>query len=558
MVYDRTASGFFGFNPSVLAAQDPAYARMLAAVTMAPGGTPLYQRMPGFQRDYSVFNSYDKAGDTGDQGEQLRRLLEKRAAYAAMSPADQMHARTTGDGYFNNADTIHMFDLLNNQSGAVSSAFNQLYGDQLRAGTEAILNNEGFSPNMKSWAALNQGNKTFSAMNVGNPLMRSQLPLGNQLGNIVNRWSFAGVNPGEMLNNFANTRDSIMDEVTPYGGWQLQGYGYNSQGMGGGPGSGGYTASEPTAEEWGRNNVASLGGQWGGPTLNDFMPSATYSDAYNGFGTGWGSGVGYKMGWMPSGTPFKNNSLLQTGGTGVNETGIVGRPTAFNPNNPYGGSWTGQWDSPGFTPPNYIRDMMYGGTSGAGGPLVFADPNQSGSQSTLNGMDSRYSPDWGNPIQNRGYAYGLTPNEQYNLELYQQQLNELMQAYQDQRLPIPPEILYQGGAGYFQGNGYGATEQPKFYLPEYSFENSASGAGTFYDTPGTRTYNGTPLPATTNDVFNQAYYDTSGARYTPQPSLATGYNTGMLDATYGYNPYQGYTGFAVGPSFDPTNYSLFY
>lgn len=540
MVYDRTAQGFFGFNPSVLMAQDPEYAKMVAAVTNAP----TYYR-PNYNQpiDWTVFNSYDKAGDTGMQGYELEQIYNK-----------MLNGTATSD------EKTKLLWGVNNMSAGQQKMYQQLYNDRLDAGSNYILNNEGFSPNMKSWAALNQGNATWSAVGGADPNLKTMEPLGDQLGGILGQAQDLGVNVPTQLLARANARDQILGTIgNMIGGWKPYGMGYNSS-FGSGAPTQSYIPGDKDNLAYGNMGGPALGGTWGAPTLNDIMPSATYSDAYNGFGTGWGSGVGYKMGWMPSGTPFKNNSLLETGGNGVYNTGIYGTPQPFNPNSPYGGSWQGQWGAPGFTPPNYIRDTMYGGTSGGGGPSIFSDPSLSGSQQTLNGMDPRYQPDWGAPIQNRGYSNGLISNEKYNQELYQQQLNELMQAYQDQGLRIPPELLYQGGAGYFggTGSGYGATEEPKFYLPEYSFTNQGSGAGTYYDIPGTRTYNGTPMPATTNDVFNQAYYDTSGGTYTPQPSLATGYNIGALDATYGYNPYQGYTGFAVGPSFDPTNYSLFY
>ena len=304
---------FFGPNHYRLGSESAAYQQMFDAVTMKPGGTPLYQQMgSSFQRDFSVFNSYDKAGDTGDQGWQIQALLAKRDAYRMMTPDQQQQARTTGDGYFNNADSIHLFDLINNQSLAISSQFNQLYGDQLDAGVSAILNNDGFGGNLKSWAALTQGNKTFSALGKGNNLMRSKLPDGNQLGNIVNRWSFAGVRPSEMLNNFANTRDSLMDELMPFGGWQLQGYGYNSMGMGGGMGAPRADSYEGDrtheAYSWGGNNPQRAITQntigWG----NNPLKQLTNDTA------GWGSGIGYNyLKWQPTGTPFQNNSLLLQG-----------------------------------------------------------------------------------------------------------------------------------------------------------------------------------------------------------------------------------------------------
>lgn len=312
---------FFGPNAIRLGEEDAKYQQMFDAVTMKPGGTPLYQRDPNFERDYSVFNSYDKAGDTGMQGEDLKRLIEKRRAYQAMTPDEQMRARQTGDGYFNNADTFALNNLMNNQSQTVSDAFNRLYGEQLGAGVNAILNNEGFSPNLKSWAALTQGNKTFSALGAGNNLMRSKLPDGNQLGNIVNRWSFAGVNPTEQLNAFANTRDSIMDEIQPEGGWQLQGYGYNSMGLGAGPGTGGNVAAD---ESW-----------------KDAQAWGNYDDDFGGIlkQPEWGNGVGYQQG-AHAPTPFKNNSLLDTGGNGVTYTGVKGQSQPAYYNGPNGGSWS--------------------------------------------------------------------------------------------------------------------------------------------------------------------------------------------------------------------------
>jgi len=384
---------FFGPNAYRLGAQDPYYQQMFDAVTMKPGGIPLYQQMQqagNFQRDYSVFNSYDKAGDTGTQGWEVERLLAKRSAYAAMTPDQQQQARTTGEGYFNNEDSARLFALINNQSQGVADGFNRLYGEQLNAGVSAILNNDGFGGNLKSWAALTQGNKTWSAIGAGNNLMKTMLPTGNQLGNIVNRWSFAGVNPSDLVNRFSNTRDSIFDELEPYGGWKLQGYGYNSMGMGAGPGTGGETGETRT--------------KWG---------------AYN---QEWGSGVGYQQGWMPSGTPFKNNSLLETGGNGVTQNVPGWQQFQYDPTRPSNQAKNNPFGSPGWSPWNVLPGVYGSSRNASGGFTLNHNGDKLPWQSALDYLSQMgYRPeagwslgDWFNTLHSMSSYMGFKqPNMSY-------------------------------------------------------------------------------------------------------------------------------------------------
>lgn len=407
------AEKFFGPNAFRLGSESASYQQMFDAVTMKPGGTPLYQQMgSAFQRDYSVFNSLDKAGDTGTQGWEVEQLLKKRSAYAAMTPDQQMRARMTGEGYFNNEDSARLFALINNQSLAVSTGLNRLYGEQLNAGVNAILNNDGFGPNLKSWAALTQGNKTFSALGAANNLMKAKLPDGNQLGNIVNRWSFAGVLPSEQVNSFSNTRDSIFDELEPYGGWQLQGYGYNSMGLGAGPGTGGETGAKAT--------------NW-----------ASYNQE-------WGSGIGYMQGWMGTGTPFSNNSLLQTGGNGVTQNipGWQGfqydptRPSNQTKNNPPGMPGWERWD---------VLPSVYGSPQNASGGYWGRNTAQSGIPSWL--QDAMRDPMWNGWGGTTGYASGGRPGTKNGVSIAERGRPEIFWPDTAGRITPLEQLLGGGGGG---------------------------------------------------------------------------------------------------------------
>lgn len=537
---------FFGPNAYRLMQEDPEYARRYAAVTMSPMGRPAYQSDPYFTPDWSQFNSYDKAGDSGMQGYEAERIFNKIQAFKQLDPDAQRLAQTRGEAP-TSTEIGNLFQIMNNMPLAVKQGYQQNYGDRLRAGSQAILNDPGYGGNMKDWAALNQSNKTWAAIGAADPNLGIQLLLGDQLGNIARSGEAMGVATNPLLANYGDTRDYLMNAMTPYGGWRGIGLGYQSQGMGGGPGapSASYYGGDSKETGWGTNNYQALGGQWGGPTLDTL-----FGGGQNPYNSAWGDG-GKGRGWMPAGSPFSNPDF--GGGNGVTETGVSGRiASAPNLEGPGRGTWSGT-SEPYQGVPNYRYDnMTVPGGENSNGPVIFADPTRSGSESTLDGMPASYNPD-GPQTQHRGYGNGITSNESYNNDLNYDQQQALQDAYYWQE-------MQQRYGGAPQSYGYGATEGG-YSFPPMEFENAGSGAGSF--------------PDTGNDVFsNYGAGWTQGApyaggyghsQYQPEGNLWTGFQTGMYDvmnqyanpmASYAYSngaPAGVYDQFAVGGYFNPSD-----
>lgn len=360
----------------------------LAGVRQDPGGIPLYQQMQGFMPDWSMFNSQARAGEDGMQGWTIQTLLAKRDAYAAMSPAEQQLARTTGNGYFNSEDNWKLQRALHTIPLSVMGQLAELDSAQVQAGTQAILDNDFTDDFTKGWAASTQANATWAAIARALPpsLRNFSFATGNQAANTLNRWAHRGVKPGEGLLSYANALDYANDKLQPIGGWRTFGMGYQS-GFAGGPGAptaAAYFGDDPA------NNYAKT--QWMG---NDPQKMLTNDTA------GWGSGFGYHvLKHQPTGTPFRNNSLLLQGpsvyhpnpiakmlglsGNGVQvapPAGMGGGKTAefkYDPKRLYNqASWVGnKFGMPGWTPlPQFMPGQtdVYGSKQNASGGFIL-DP----------------------------------------------------------------------------------------------------------------------------------------------------------------------------------------
>lgn len=286
------------FTPSTSGFITPNRQLDMQGVMQTPGGTPLYQQMQGYMPDWNSFNSLAFAGQDGMQGDTIQRLLAKRDAYFGMSPADQMHARTTGAGYFNSVDNFNLQRALHTIPLSVMNQLQELDMAQLQAGTQAILDNDFSNPFTKGWASDTQSNKTWAAIARALPpsLRGFYFASGNQAANNMLRWSHRGVNPGNLSLSYANALDFANDKLMPVGGYQNFSMGYQSN-FAGGP-------TAPRADAYAGDSAHEYF-MWGGNDPKRMITNDT---------VGWGNGIGYNyLGWQPTGTPFKNNSLLMQG-----------------------------------------------------------------------------------------------------------------------------------------------------------------------------------------------------------------------------------------------------
>ena len=309
------------------------------AILTGNRGTPLYQQMQGFTPDFSVFNQWGTPGATGMEGYELQELMRK---YELLKSVGKEGYRQLGYGEWTNDEMGRMMQILSFQNLGVKEQARQWYGDAMQAGAQAYLsgNVQGASGNDLSWAADLSANKTWANVSQaqGNTFAM-QMPLGNQLGNTFNKWAHRGVAPGELLGAYGNTRDWGMDwlerisGVGAAGGWKGQSYGYSSMGMGGGFGTGGETNEKPI--KWGSYNQE------------------------------WGSGVGQLQGWMPTGSPFRNNSLLETGGNGVTQNVPGWTPFQYDPTKPWNQAKNNPTGVPGWSP---VPQFMPGQTGVYGSP----------------------------------------------------------------------------------------------------------------------------------------------------------------------------------------------
>ena len=310
------------------------------AIMNAGRGTPLYQQI-GAGIDFTAFNQFGTPGATGMEGYELQELMRK---YELLKSVGKEGYRQLGYGEWTNDEMGRMMQIMSFQNLNVKEQARQWYGDAMQAGAQAYLsgNVRGANGNDLNWAADITSNKTWANVSQAQANTFSmQMPLGNQLGNMFSKWNHRGVFAGNELMSFANSRDQLLDWLkgsTGISEWQGFGMGYNSMGMGGGmgaPNANFYESDKPETNSWGtigsgRYTYTGVR-SWGAPP-----PVAP-----NGYNQQWGSGAGYQQGWRPTGSPFSNNSLLYTGGTGVQNY----TPTYF----PYS-------NDPAL---NKLRDMMF-------------------------------------------------------------------------------------------------------------------------------------------------------------------------------------------------------
>lgn len=444
-------SSFFGPNPYALAARDPAYARRLAFATGAPMGNPAYRSQQGYMPDFTVFNSYDKAGDSGGQGEQLAATMQKIANFRAMSPEEQRHAMATGIGYPTNTEVGNALQIMNNMPQGAQEQYQQMFRDRLDKTHSIILNDPGYGGNMKSWAALGQGNKTWSAVSADSPHFRTMEGITNQLGNQARQLQEMGINVHPDMLRRADTRDYVTDFFEPYGGWKTFGMGYNSMGMGGGAGA-------PTAAFYDGDNF-DAGNAWGsGEGYRRF------DQGLIGETGGWGSGLGAAAGWAPSGSSFRNNSLLGSDWDGV---------TAYAPRTPGPGVPGGFQAEPRLDDDGsrmtYYRTVG-GGQQAAPWAWGYRPPgSQTGGEATAGDIPGfRNQP---NPNDDSGYLRG---NWDYQVPpggVSEDQAREIFRSYPPDVQDLYPELKQK----------YGEQQPSGYHFPDMEFNNYGGGAGTFED-----------------------------------------------------------------------------
>jgi tape measure domain-containing protein len=376
-------AAFFGNNP--YAATGNGYLDMLA-ITQRTSGTPLYQGVPNFQPTMTA---------------EQQAIYNKIAAYNAMSEDEKRHARTTGNGYPTNADwgdlmksTLSDMDF---QTRADINAWTDQYNDKI---AEAVLRQPGSVwNNQRNWAADQLSNKTWAASTLTSQTAVA-LPLGNQTARIFSAMGHQGLMPNPSLMQKLNTRDWWADFFQPGGNWRAM---FTSSGskMGmAGLGSGAF-------QSVGYTDLADPKGAWGNPGsgLQSFLPPSIWgggggSKGYGDPDGGWGSGLGYLRGAHDP-AKFKNNSLLYSGGNGVTNSGITGKPTAPNLTGPGGGTWASGLSGGSGLGPSNVDDFMMRMLAGSHNTPVngmpaqrLADPNATGTGNTLKDMPG-YRPEAG-------------------------------------------------------------------------------------------------------------------------------------------------------------------
>jgi len=372
-------SNFFGnydaYSPNNSQNQ---YMDMLAQ-TQRFSGTPIYQLYDNYMPSMTP---------------EIKQLYDKQQAYNAMSEADKMHARTTGNGYFNNADVGQLMNLtIGNQSidfqdRADINRWTDQYNDQIA--TNILRQDNGNMPsNSKMWAADTLNNKTWASSTI-NDQTNVAPGTGNQFGRTI--WSQAhnGVMPNERLAQLANDRDFWHDYFKPSGDWNAMFTGSGSKEGMAGAGSGMFaeygsdTRQGDYAKEWGLKNGNQFSYKWG----NGQPPGGMAPPSIQPYGGG----------------------PIEGGRSGITETGVDGRPTAANPN--------GRWNTSTPEKPGY------------GDPFFNPPQNDNGIPSYWPGTDKDWAPDGidgyderGNPIRDdqaaRDNYYRMMQNEQKNQDYRQ-------------------------------------------------------------------------------------------------------------------------------------------
>jgi len=353
-------------------------------IMQKPGGNPYYQGIQNYKPDWSQFNDMSFAGQDGQQGWRIEQLLAKKEAYMAMTPDQQMLARTTGAGYFNSQDNYELERALHTVPLTIQNQLAELERQQLYAGTQAILETGATDNFTRGWATSTQANHTWAAISRALPgsLRNFSFALGDQNANMLQRWAHRGAAPGAGLMSYANALDYVRNKYQPAGGWQAFGMGYSSMGMGGGGGFAGQGWYEN--DKQGRN-------AWGTDGSGFFSRAPV---------AGWGDGWGYRAG-AHAPRPFENNSLLKGGWS----TQTV-NDFQYDKNRLYNkASWEGNaFGRPGWEPWNVLPDV-YGSSRnassspnepGAGG---WSGYGLSGTEHTLrNMMQKGYTPEIGRQL----------------------------------------------------------------------------------------------------------------------------------------------------------------
>lgn len=397
-------SQFFG-NYNAYAPQTQSDYMDTLALTQQFNGTPLYQL---YGDSYAPQMTPD-----------IKALYDKQQAYNAMSEADKQYARTTGNGYFNNEDMGNLMNLtvgnqsIDNQMRTDINQWTRQYNDQI---AHNILGQDtNGDTNAKMWASDLLNNKAWAGNITDSTAVAPGT--GDQFKRTLYSQMNHGVLPTERLAEQADARDWWSDHWGLNNAQALQQGSGTHEGSGmAGQGSGnfqGYSMVDAGAPVGGWGNYDSghssyVGNQWDG-----------MGGAQNPKNTGWGTQEGYDAGYHAP-YQFPNNSLLAYNPNtynGINDTGAKREP----PTSPARGPGHGSWMSPlGQLPQDQAGNTGLGGptthpTYGPGGYSNYADPHQTGSEATLNGMPN-YTPEYGGGgLENARHnsIYGGTPEEGY-------------------------------------------------------------------------------------------------------------------------------------------------
>ncbi len=332
---------------------DPTAYRDMLGISQRYQGTPMYQLDPTF---------------TPSMSPEVRQLMQQKQAYDNMSEEQKQIARTTGNGYFNNA---MMGDLMDRTIGsknplfALSSKLWDWTGKHDDAIAQAALaQDNGNRPSqMKSWAADQLANKTWAASTLGQGY--HALPTGDQLGRIMKSMEHRTGPVDPELMQAANTYDYFNNLLIKNPQPISIGSG-SKEGMAGG-GSGSFANQSPDFYE-GDNGGR---GAWGTPgsgietqlpgyKWGDYTPPSANKAPVIGMGTGLGS-------------PFTNP--LFGPNKGITATGVVGEAKPPNINGGFGQN-SGSYPIPS----QIVGYGTMGGTEdaggGGGGPLIPAGPKE--------------------------------------------------------------------------------------------------------------------------------------------------------------------------------------
>lgn len=486
------AYGGSGYNPYAQNNTQDQYLDMLAQ-TQRFSGTPIYQLYG---------DSY-----APQMTPEIKALWDKREAYNAMSPEEQMFARSTGNGYFNNAD---MGDLASLTVGNKSLDFQDIAGfnrwtDEFndQNARNILAQDNGNMPSFSKQVADAQlNNKTWSAA-TANDRNNLALPAGNQLARILLSQMNHGVLPDQRTFQKAVDRDYYYDTLFGTNLNALQSGSGSREGMAG-AGSGvfaqyGDAFRDPRSNtlEWGRQNGSEWGNKWGGG-----QPQV-------GPNLAWGTPEAYAAGYH---TPYQFPNNTSGGRSGITEGVSGGNGSAPNLEGPGRGSWTGGPSSPGYGAPFNTPNPTW---SDGGIPSAIpgvdkdwvTDPN-------ITGLDQNGNPEFFNQAQRDNY--------QRMVERYKQQL--------------------QSGEG--QGMGTPFNQNNEWYInnqPEITGSNYSSGtsdlANLLASAEGVKRFVPSPQDGrqvAKDDIFGSDWEQGSKGqkKFVPTPTLPFPgrYETGPIEA----------------------------